>query len=337
METKNKTGFAAALVTAMALLVGGIVLMGYFLRQIPADGNVEWWKVVLGGAAAFTPILAGGFWIGALYRGSRRRGDRQSIGNGIVFGIILILIGLFMLSFSAGLFPAQWRPVFISWQMLLIVIGLIDIFKLRFIPGLILVIIGKFFIIPKVARIYPESWLFGENFVSTYWPMLLIAFGILIILAIVLKPRYFRRSDGHRECRERHRQRRRDSRGGGRKMEEARSMDGMVDYNLVFTGAEQVFLDPVFRGGEINAIFAGITLDLRRTTLQEGITYLEISTVLGGATIVAPPEWRIEIRNQSVAGGFSDKRPEPINGIDEADDRKLVIVANCVLGGGELK
>lgn len=365
METKNKTGFIVSVVAAIALMVGGIILMGHFLNMIPASGNIVWWKFTLYAAAGLTPILISGFWLGALYRRSRRRGDRPGVGNGIVFGVILILIGLFMLTFSAGLFPVAWRPVFISWPMLLIVLGLIEIFKLHFIPGFMLVVLGNFFIVPRIARIYPESWWFGETFVSTYWPILLIAFGALIILAIAIKPRYFRKNGDVYECRrEKDRRAAEEAKRMGREYteeakrmgreyaEEAKKMgreyaeearntgrayaeEGVVDYNLIFTGAEQVFLDPVFRGGEINTIFAGITLDLRKTTLPEGTTYLEVSTVFGGVNIFAPSEWRIEIRNQSIVGGFNDKRPAPIGPVDE--ESKLIIVASCVFGGGELK
>lgn len=365
METKNKTGFIVSVIAAVALMVGGVMMMGHFLNMIPDSGNISWWKFTVYAAAALIPILVSGFWLGALYRRSRRRGDRPGVGNGIVFGVILILIGLFMLSFSAGLFPVAWRPVFISWPMLLIVLGLIEVFKLHIIPGFMLVVVGNFFLVPRIARVYPESWWFGETFVSTYWPILLIAFGVLIILAIAVRPRYFRKNGdacGHnrgehrraveeakkmsREYSEKAKQAGREyaeeaKRMGREYAEEAKSRErayaeeGVVDYNLIFTGAEQVFLDPVFRGGEINTVFAGITLDLRKTTLPEGTTYLEVSTVFGGVNIFAPSEWRIEIRNQSMVGGFNDKRPAPIGPVDE--ERKLIIVASCVFGGGEVK
>ena len=340
METKNKTGFILSVVAAVVLMVGGIMLMGHFLNMIPASGEIRWWSFTLYAAAGLAPILVGGFWLGALYRRSRRRGDRPGIGNGIIFGVVLILIGLFMLSFSAGLFPVAWRPVFISWPMLLIVIGFIEIFKLHIIPGFMLVVLGNFFIVPRIARIYPDSWWFGETFVSTYWPILLIAFGLLIILAIIIKPHYLRKSrsgdDGGHDYRRHYSERKR----GGHDYEEknmghASSDEGVVDYHLIFTGAEHVFLDPVFRGGEINTVFAGVTLDLRKTTLPEGTTYLEVSTVFGGVNIFAPSEWRIEIRNQSVVGGFNDKRPAPVVPVDE--ERKLIVVASCVFGGGEIK
>lgn len=339
MKTKNKTGFVLSVIAAMTLIVGGIFLMGWLLNKIPTDGTVVWWDIVLGTALSVAPILAGGFWIGSLYRKSRKRGDRKGVGNGIVFGLVLILIGLFMLSFSAGIFPEAWRPVFISWQMLLIVIGMIQLFKLHVIPGLTLIILGNFFLVPRISRVYPESWWFGENFVQTYWPMLLIAFGILIVLAIILKPRYFRQGENCRRNEARRKKRGEkweDADEYRERTRQAYGKDGMVEYDLLFTGAEQVFLDPVFRGGEINVVFAGITLDLRKTTLQEGESFLEISTVFGGANIIVPPEWRIEVRNHSILGGFNDKRPAPL-GVVEDDTRKLVIIANCILGGGEIQ
>lgn len=324
MKTENKTGFIISAVAAILLMTGGIVLMGYLLKQIPDSGDIGFWKFISGGAACLVPVLTGGFWLGALYRRSRRRGDRQGVGNGIVFGVILILTGLFMLGFSAGLFPGVWRPVFVSWPMLLVAVGLVELFKLHIIPGFMLVITGKFFLIPKIAKIYPDSWLFGETFASTYWPVLLIAFGLLIILAIIIKPKYFRAD--HHEWQKNDRR---------HEAEDVFGTEGTIDYNLVFTGSEHVFLDPVFRGGEINTVFGGLELDLRRTTLPEGHTHLKISCVFGGTTIIAPPEWSVEIRNQSIFGGFNDKRMHPVTEVDET--RRLVITVSAVFGGGEIK
>lgn len=117
-------------------------------------------------------------------------------------------------------------------------------------------------------------------------------------------------------------------RGGGR------FDDGFVYYSTVFNGADNVFLEPVFRGGSIENVFGGVTLDLRKTTLQEGISHLSISSVFGGTTLLIPAGWNVEIQSDSVFGGFKDKRPFTDN-IEKG--AKLIIKAECVFGGGEIR
>jgi len=113
----------------------------------------------------------------------------------------------------------------------------------------------------------------------------------------------------------------------------ATSSDGFSK-NSVFGNGEHIVLDPEFKGGDLNAVFGGITLDLRRTTLQEGETVLEVNAVFGGITIYVPVDWYVETHLDAVFGGFQDNRmpKEPLD-----TTRKLIITGSCVFGGGELR
>ena len=93
-------------------------------------------------------------------------------------------------------------------------------------------------------------------------------------------------------------------------------------------------LDPEFKGGDMNAVFGGISLDLRRTNLPVGETRLEVNAVFGGITIFVPSDWYVETHLDSVFGGFKDNRvpKEPLD-----TTKKLIIVGSCVFGGGELR
>ena len=104
--------------------------------------------------------------------------------------------------------------------------------------------------------------------------------------------------------------------------------------NSVFGGGDHIVLDPVFKGGELNAVFGGLTLDLRRTNLPEGETHLEVNAVFGGITIFVPSDWLIETHLDTVFGGFQDNRmpKEPLD-----STRKLIVVGSCVFGGGEIR
>ena len=98
-------------------------------------------------------------------------------------------------------------------------------------------------------------------------------------------------------------------------------------------GVDEIFLGPVFRGGEINAIMGGVKLELRKTTLPEGETLLKIDSIFSGVSLLIPEDWPVEIRTESLLGTFADNRPS--NG--QYVDRKLIIDANLILSGGEIK
>jgi hypothetical protein len=79
-----------------------------------------------------------------------------------------------------------------------------------------------------------------------------------------------------------------------------------------------------------------VKLDLRRTELPEGETILKIDSVFGGVEIYAPDGWDIEVRTESIFGGFVDRRlPGAKRSYD--DGRRLVIRASNIFGGGEIK
>ena len=165
--------------------------------------------------------------------------------------------------------------------------------------------------------------------------MLIIA-GVLILGSIFFKPRCGKRCGHHHNCGNWGGEWNENSPDGANGRARGSRVSGVIDIEVIFGGSEQVYLDPEFRGGKISSVFGGVKLDLRRTGLPEGVTYLKVESVFGGIEIDAPEEWVIEIQNSSVFGGFTDKRLPAINP-GYIDGRKLVIKADNVFGGGEIK
>jgi predicted membrane protein len=256
---------------------------------------------------------------------------RTGYTKGLGFGVVLMLIGVVFLGFNFGLIPSSLKWVIISWPMLLIVIGISNYFKRRIFSATILVLTGSFFIIPRFIEAYPALFPgFNGNFASIYWPLLLIAAGILVITG-----RLFGSKWGFDEWNHEHR-------NGHRHYNHYKRRDysnwntnsNGFSKNSVFGSGDHIVLDPEFKGGEMNAVFGGITLDLRRTNLPVGETVLEINAVFGGITIYIPADWFVETHLDAVFGGFQDNR-RPIDPIDKS--RKLIISGSCVFGGGELR
>jgi len=252
---------------------------------------------------------------------------RSGYTKGLGFGLILMLIGVVFLGFNFGLIPMELKSVIISWQMLLIVIGIVHLFKRRMISGVVLIFVGGFFIIPKIVPAV------DGNFVHIYWPLLLIGAGIVILLQRVLGPKYFSESWNNEWNHNHHRYHHRHNRSFGSDQSKWENPNGFSK-NSVFGSGDHIVLDPEFKGGELNAVFGGLTLDLRRTNLPVGETRLDINAVFGGITVFVPADWFVETHLDSVFGGFQDNRmpKEPLD-----TTKKLIITGSCVFGGGELR
>ena len=312
MESKtNKSVMLSVL--AIAVMVCGGILLGWTINVLShfIDSGLTFILVL----ASIFLYVAGASWMGRIII---RGGEYWRFGgfqNGITFALLVIGTGVLLLCLNGGLFPVAWKVYLISWPMLLFVLGCSALCKIHYIPGIILTSIGTFFLVQR----FPGASFDGQ-FISTWWPVFIIIGGGLIFFSILLKPKLLiqdhRRSKGFWK--------------DNHYTTQTENSDGKINYKFVFSGAEQVILDPVFKGGNIEATFGGMELDLRRTSLPEGETFLYVKAVFGGVEIKVPDNWLIEIRSESAFGGVADERSK-IRDIDYS--KKLIVVANAVFGG----
>jgi len=237
--------------------------------------------------------------------------------GGIQIALLLIAAGSLLLCFNTELLNPVWKSFFFSWPMLVFVIGALCICKSHLIFGLIVAACSIFFMIDKAAVIYPNEMVI-EQLTANFWPAIFIISGVVIFIYIITKPKSYLNWHCKGNWKENY------------AAEENENKDGKINYRFVFSGTEQVILDPVFKGGTIETTFGGMELDLRRTTLAEGNTYLYINTTFGGVDIMAPDTWDIELKSHSFAGGVTDSRIKHLE-IDRT--RKLIIVAKSTFGG----
>jgi predicted membrane protein len=229
------------------------------------------------------------------------------------FGIIVIIAGLLLLAFNFDILSGDIRHIVFSWQMLLIAIGLVSLYTSESrTPGLILVLIGGFFIVPEIFD-------FHISFVKIFWPVLLIGIGLLIL---------FRKGSFH--DRWHHRKTVAENMNVNMTMEE-----GYLNETNIFSGSKHRIVHQVFKGGKVSNIFGGTEIDLTQATLAEGRNELVVDCIFGGITIIVPSDWKVILNISSVLGGFSDKRTY----IKEStgSDRMLVIRGSAIFGGGEIK
>lgn len=248
-----------------------------------------------------------------------KRKKNESVTTALTIGIILIAAGAILVLANMGVITPLLKKVLISWQMLLIVVGAIELFKKHFTQGFIIFMIGLFFLMPRLIQL--STGHYDNAFTKNYWPVFLIIVGITIIISIIVN----KNNSGRMRCH-----------SFTSSDEKKQNANGQIDYSFIFSGAEQVYMDPVFKGGNISVLFGGTTLDLRNTTLPEGITTLKIDALFGGVTLLVPTEWNVEVSQHSILGGFADNRAIPYTDYSE-NCTKLVVRADCMFGGGEIK
>ncbi len=229
--------------------------------------------------------------------------------DGIPFiGIFLIGLGLVFLFDRMNLIPESWRPILLSWQMLLIFIGTINVFKnhSRF-AGIILILVGAAFLLPDVFNLPFETR-------QLIWPLVLILIGVFIVIKTQnskRKPVFFPHSE---------------TTNGNEHIEEV----------AIFGGGKRVIASQNFKGGNVTAIFGGVELDLTDAELSDDGAVIQLSCIFGGATLIVKPEWDVQVQVTSIMGGFTDKR-KVYKQTGATPTKKLIIKGEAIFGGGELK
>jgi predicted membrane protein len=224
--------------------------------------------------------------------------------NRPIIGVILVLVGLFLVMRNTGFFPDFIDHVIFSWPMLLVAIGLVmTLGASEKTSGVIVMAVGAFFLIPMIFRETFHAY-------NMFWPSIFIIIGVLFIAT--------------------------KHRGWNSVKSKGVIGDEFVDYVTVFSGMERQIVSENFRGGKLSAVFGGMEIDFSRAKLSPGRNDLEIAAVFGGVTLIVPDDWNITIEITPVLGGFTDSR-KLIPGRTVDPSKQLVIKGAVVFGGGEIK
>lgn len=103
-------------------------------------------------------------------------------------------------------------------------------------------------------------------------------------------------------------------------------------YTATFSGQNLNFDGEEFKGSNLNAIFGGIKLDLRKAIINEDIV-INASSIFGGIDIYIPDNCKVKIKSNSIFGGVSNNKKCNV------DDNSYTIYINayCMFGGVEIK
>lgn len=236
-----------------------------------------------------------------------------------VLGMFLLGIGSIMLLNRLGLddiFP-HWL---FSWPMILIIIGIYTGIRHEFrnTGSYIMIFIGIIFLIDKMDV--------GMDVGNLFWPAILIAFGVRMILGQGYKTKYFR---DNLEW---------DKRQSDNPDEPLPPFDSpSEDYmnsSSIFGGVKKNIVSKNFRGGDIVNFMGGAQINLSQADIN-GRVVLDVTQVFGGTKIIVPAHWQVDHQMTSIFGGVEDKRqiqPDVIN-----PDKVLIIKGISMFGGIDIR
>jgi hypothetical protein len=238
-------------------------------------------------------------------------------------GLILVAIGaLFLLDNLHIVHVSTW---FAYWPVIVIAVGLVKLVDSNHtggqIAGGVLMTIGGLFLADNLGYIRIEQ----------LWPLILIGIGVFMLWTR-MRPGYEYRHWWGGLHRGLHQKRDwshdeyqyDDSSLGGNKLHEVN----------VFTGTRRVITDQDFRGGKVDCVFGGITLDLTGADIAGDKAVLHISAVYGGAVVRIPLHWDLVVRGGGFFGGYSDQTIHPPRG---PQTKRLIAKGGAVFGGVTFK
>lgn len=244
----------------------------------------------------------------------RNRGDKR-----LYFGIILIVLGVILILERLNLIPESLADMLISWQMLLIGIGVLSLIGGNRTAGTILIVIGGTFLIPELITVPHELR-------RIYFPLILVAIGLAILLRRHDKHKFLKGEDPVIL-----------NPGDNSTNNPGDNSFNTFDDFVIFGGREIFINSQNLAGGKATSIFGGIEFDLRKASLQPGGAVIDCVSVFGGCGFKIPMDWNVRNEVTTIFGAFTDKRGETYNDRYYDPSKTIVIKGISMFGGIEVK
>lgn len=221
----------------------------------------------------------------------------------LLIASLFILSGILLFARNMGWITAELFNIIVSWHSLLIILGIYSMIRRHFVGGIILVLVGVYFLLGGL------SWL-PENSQAMVWPLALIIAGVLFLF----KSRHRGPWDDKQRMFRDHREWMKHGHHGHAGMnftdnqQQCESEDGFLRSDNTFGAARHVVLDELFKGAVVRTSCGGTTIDLRHTHIAPGETYIDIDCSWGGVEIYVPSDWKVVFKCNTFFGGCDDKR-----------------------------
>ena len=236
--------------------------------------------------------------------------------------LLLIALGAIFLLGNLDVIPVD---IGTYWPVILIAIG---VWRLLASRGrrlgfpIALIVVGAIFLALNLIDLP-----FGA--LGSVWPVLLIAIGVMIAAGAI----FGGRRNSNRTTPEWRFQS--HSAGGSERGNAADGSSGgaIIDGDAPVTKSEGVSVSapPIFQDGraELSVVMGQAEVDFRDTRLAQKPSTLEVSVVMGQATIYVPSDWVVQIRASVTMGEAKDNRPQANS--DAPPD--LIINGSLVMAG----
>ncbi|MDF2159058.1 DUF5668 domain-containing protein [Algoriphagus sp. CAU 1675] len=251
---------------------------------------------------------------------------RKNSDGGIIFGFIILGLGLLLLLKKLGVFYPAWM---LTWPMILIVIGVFTLIKHQFksLFGGLTLFAGVYFLLEREF-----DFDFGlHNYIL---PIGLIILGLYLIsqkqkekqvIESIREQMQSRKSSSSTE----------EGSTGTEPLGTASAGSGFtfsdrLNIDAIFSGVNKRVLSKNFQGGKLTAAFGGVDLDLTQADFK-GLVTLQVDVIFGGMKIIVPPHWDVRTEVSNIAAGVEDKR---IYRQSEVDPDKVLVLRGTVLFGG---
>ncbi len=224
-------------------------------------------------------------------------------------GLIVVAVGVLILLKQMNVYIADW---ILSWEMILIVVGVSMLVKHKFqkTSAYVLILIGVIFMLNDF---YPNS--IETRFV---WPVLIILVGISML---------FKNNNKYGKHRSK-------CTTPDLSFEEVRT-DDYVNSSAVFSGVTKKVVTKDFKGATISSVFGGNEINLSQADFV-GERTIDVTCVFGGITLIVPSSWNVKSDLTSIFGGIEDQRT--LMTIESgSEDKVLYLKGKCIFGGIEIQ
>jgi predicted membrane protein len=245
----------------------------------------------------------------------------------IVFGFLIMMLGAFLLLNNMGFFIPDVYHWVISWQTLLIAIGVILLFDRpsdHKTAGIVLIFIGSLFLLPKIFPLSVHGLII---------PLLIIAAGVAFIIKAATRKNesteFGTWCNGHHNWKKNFKDFEKNVTING---------GGVVRKEYVFAGSKEKWTQGKLKNVEIEATFSGVEIDFTQTELADDIKVaacIKVKSVFSGVILYVPDDWNIMVQKTGVFGGFVDNRPNRV--LKVCSDKLVILELEAVFGGGEIK
>ncbi len=240
--------------------------------------------------------------------------DLKRFSWSFTFGALIVAAGVVLLLDQQGLINAD-RVFGFFWPAVFILGGSVMLADCRGrggrgITGFVFVTIGVVLLLESLGIAHIRF--------DTFWPLIVIAAGLLMIWRAIGPP--LSGSSTGRSWWD-------YLRSGG-----SDSSGAEFNHVAVFSGFKRRTTTKNFTGGKILAVFGGFQIDLRQADIEGDSAAIEAISFMGGGEIRVPYTWNVAMEGIGFMGGYvdeTDQTPPP-----PGTPRKQLVVKGAAIMGG---